>query len=158
MGAANDFQLRAMLEPALQKAVDYVTEKIWEENQEIVERVIYDAGSPSMYSRTYTFKEAWDHKSGGGGTISSEFMYAPENLSYHPSVITGEDIRDELADIIFNGLAGHIFGTGFWTNKRNSFEALQKEIGKSKIRKYFEDGMSAAGLTWRRRTGGISAS
>lgn len=159
MGARNDSQLRAMLEPALQKAVEYVTEKIWEDNQEIVERVVYSAGSPEMYSRTYTFKEAWEHKAGGGGAISAEFMYAPEKLSYHPSVLdSGIDIREGLADIIYEGLAGHIFGTGFWTSKRNAFEALQKELGKNKIRKYFEEGMSAAGLTWKRRTGGISLS
>lgn len=155
MGARNDIQLRALLEPALQKTVDYVVEKIWEDNQEIVERVVYNAGDPSVYSRTYSFEEAWEYKSGGGGAISAEFMYAPEKLTYHPSVVTGEDIRDGLADIIFEGLAGHIFGTGFWTNKRNAFETLQKELGKKKLRQYFEEGMTAAGLKWRRRMGGI---
>lgn len=155
-GARNDAQLRAMLEPALQKAVDYVVEKVWENNIDAIEETVYGAGSPSMYSRTYSFEEAWDHESGGGGAISAHFFYAPEHLTYHPSIVDNQDIRDGLVDIIYEGLAGHILGEGFWTKKRNAFKTLEKKVGKAKIRQYFEEGMSAAGLTWKRRTGGIT--
>lgn len=155
MGARNDAELRALLEPALQKAVDYTADKILEENYDIIQEVVYNAGSPNVYGRTYTFGEAWEATSEGGGGISSEFKWAPEKLGYHPSVFTGEDVRQGLVDIIYEGMAGHVFGTGFWTTKRNAFKQLQKVLGKNKLRQYFEAGMTAAGLRWKRHTSGI---
>ena len=49
MGARNDAELRALLEPALQKAVDYTADKILEENYDIIQEVVYNAGSPNVY-------------------------------------------------------------------------------------------------------------
>lgn len=156
--ATNDAELRAMLEAALQSAVEYTVEEIKKLNVEKIEEIVYGAGTPDEYSRTYTFEEAWDYSVGGGSGISGEFHWAPEYLSYHPSIVTGEDIRDGLADIIYQGMAGHVLGTGFWTAKRDAFNALQQALKKNELRCLFEAGMTKAGLNWQRHTAGIGLS
>lgn len=151
MGARNDAELRAMIEPKLQQAVDYVVEKIWEENRSIVEKVVYGAGSPSVYERTHTLAEAWTYESGGGGGISASFKSDPSALAPHPSALTGEDVRDGLIEIVYEGMAGLLFGEGFWTKKRDAFSALEKSLGVRKFNKFFQAGMTAAGLPWKKR-------
>lgn len=154
--ATNDAEVKAMLTPPLQQAVKYTVDKIKELNLQEIDEIVYSY-TPSEYGRTYTFRDAWDYELGGGSGISADFHWAPEHLGYHPSIVTGDDIRDGLADIIYQGQAGRILGEGFWTKKRDAFKALQNALGKNQLRKFFEAGMTSAGLNWKRR-GGISMS
>ena len=43
----NDHELRRTLKTPLIAAVDYVMQKMWKENRDIIRKVVYDAGLPS---------------------------------------------------------------------------------------------------------------
>lgn len=66
------------------------------------------------------------------------------------------DSREYLADIIYQGLSGDIYGEGAWTKKRNAFDALVKYIGKQRMKQWFEAGLNKAGLNYSRRVAGIA--
>ena len=56
------------------------------------------------------------------------------------------DSREYLADIIYQGLAGDIYGDGFWTEKRDAFERLLKIVGKRNFNKWMIEAMNEVGL------------
>lgn len=167
--ARNNTELTRMLKDPLRVAVDYVVQKIWNENREQIEQIIYRANTPQNYQRTEEFKNAWNtlstSKTGpSGATVEGNFFYAPnemqvanppseENNYMGQHYGTGKDFGDSrayLADIIYQGLAGPAYGDGYWRRKRDAFGALLKYIGKARMKKWFEEGMSVAGLDYKR--------
>lgn len=158
--ALNDTELERLLREPLKEAVDYVVQKIWNENREIIEQIIYRSEAPEYYQRTGEFKNAWETlttvKTGDGNTVEGNFFYAPNLMSATPADdapnhmgqhygvgdtsgstngnnnfrANGQmrskaersggqygDSREYLADIIYQGLAGDIYGKGAWTKK-----------------------------------------
>lgn len=133
MAARNDLELSRMLIPAIEKAIDYVVQKIWNDNRELIEQIVYQAqgqgysGANSAYTsnpvldksyvRTGEFKQAWDTDvKSGYSNVRGTFKYAPEKMSVgangqHSSVYGGEDFREYLAETIYQGLSGD-FGYG----------------------------------------------
>ena len=103
--ALNNNQLEAMLMPKIRIAVDYVVQKIWNENREVVRQVVYEAYTPKQYERTGEFKEAWDtDTSVSGNKAHGEFRYSPESLTIgsngqHSSIFDGASSRDYLAEM-----------------------------------------------------------
>lgn len=164
--ARNEAQVRAMLMPELKKAVDYVVQKIWNENRDLVRKIVYDAYQPEEYNRTGQFKEAWDNRTEiTGNIVTGEFYYDLDKLetygNHHASVIDGQPIDEYLADVIYEGLSGAIYQEGYaknsarfkgqaWTRKRNVWNALIKSIKVNKMRKWFEDGLKQQGITYAR--------
>ena len=53
--ARSEQELRKLLQPAIQKACNYVVQKIWNENKEIVRVVVYESGMPEEYNRSMGF-------------------------------------------------------------------------------------------------------
>lgn len=160
--ARNNNDLEKMLMPALEKAVNYVAQKIWEDNKEIVEEIVYDSYQPEEYERTGQFKEAWDTETKRLGNFAqSKFMYDSKELvvNYdkwqHGSKYLREPMTTYLAEIIYQGLVGPMFGEGTWTKKRNAWKALNSKIGIKKIKQYFEEGMRQNGLNFKRRIASI---
>lgn len=168
--ARNDGQLKKMLTAPLQEAVGYVMEDIWAENKIFIAETIYLPNQPEVYERTYdtnpdgSFENAWDFNvwNIAYSKVEGKFFYAPHNMTIgtkedgqHISVVDGRDSREYLAEIIYEGLAGKIWGDGFWTEKRNAFEALEKWLGKENLKKSFEKGMDKAGLNYKRHTATI---
>ena len=164
--ARNDAQVQAMLMPILKKAVDYVVQKIWNENRELVRKIVYETYQPEEYNRTGQFKEAWDNKVEiTGDTVTGEFYYEPDKLetygNHHASIIDGQPIDEYLADIIYEGLSGAIYQEGYaknsarfkgqaWTRKRNVWNALIKSIKVNKMRRWFEEGLQRQGINYTR--------
>lgn len=169
--ARNDAQVKAMLMPALKGAVDYVVQKIWNENRELVRKIVYDVYQPEEYNRTGQFKEAWDNRvEVTGDTVTGEFYYDPDKLetygNHHASIIDGQPIDEYLADIIYEGLAGAIYQEGYaknskrfkgqaWTKKRDVWNALINWLGPNRMRKLFEEGMRQQGLNFTRHKSAI---
>lgn len=148
-----------------EKVVNYVVDKILEENKNVIEEVVYEAGQPSVYNRTGEFKSAWDKRvernDGYGYNVKGVMEYAPDKMSVgsldvgsidygqHISVAgeyEGQDSRAYLADIIYQGLAGPVFGKGYWQNKRNAFEKLVERIKRERFDKIFREGCAMYGL------------
>ena len=172
----NPSQLASIFMPKLQEAVDYTVQKIWNENRSLIEQLVYEVqgqgyyGSASAYTenpnidkqyqRTGQFKEAWDTEvKSAGNHIEGEFKYNPNAmtpnslLGQHASVVDGEPSIAYLAHIIYDGAAGHIFGTGYWTQKRDAWSALDKWLTNKQFRKIFEEGMTKAGIPWKTNKG-----
>lgn len=175
--ARNNQEVERMIMPALTKAIDYVVQKIWNDNREIVRQVVYESYQPNMYNRTNEFKEAWETETKTvGNKAQGTFKYAPDKMSIgdgqHSSVINGEDYRVYLAETIYQGLSGD-FGYGentgtkrhaknnpyfageAWTQKRNAWKMLTSKISITQIKQYFEEGMRQNGINFKRGKGAI---
>lgn len=167
--AKNDSELYRAIMPSFEKAVDYVVQKIWNENREIVRTVVYEVYQPEIYDRTGEFKEAWGtDTSTTVNVVHGEFKYMPEKMRVgfpsneygtsqygrHASAIDNFDARPYLAEIIYEGCAGPAFGhgvyNGAWAKKRDAWTTLNKKIGANYIAKLFEEGMSRQGINFHR--------
>ena len=73
----------------------------------------------------------------------------------HASLVTGEDFREYLADVIYNGFKDKLFGGGWWSNGRNAFKVLQQWLTNSQFRQLFEEGMTKAGIPWSKSVGAV---
>lgn len=177
--AKNNQELEHMLMPLLEKAINYVVQKIMEENKEIIEQVVYNSYSPNIYDRTGEFKEAWDIETKTyGNKVQGTFKFAPDKMSVgsggqHSSIFDGSDIRPYLAEIIYQGLSGDfglgeanrsgkyyaknnpLFANEAWAKKRDAWKELNNKIGIRKIKQYFEEGMRRNGLNFKGHTASI---
>lgn len=170
--ASNDAQVKAMLMPAIRKAAEYTADKILELNKEKIQTWVYGRYTPKSYKRTEdegSFKEAWETKVKQSSTqVTATLDYAPDKMStghpytddgdplitddapygrgQHVSILDGSDIREYLAEIIYDGKAGEIFGEGKWTKSRNAYKQLDRTLGKGQLARFFEQGMRRAGL------------
>ena len=181
----NESEVLAAMMPALEKAIDYVVKKIWEENREIVKEVVYSAYNPVEYHRSKEFLEAWDTDTKRKGNVATgKFKYAPDKMNskavgVHQSVYEPyEDSREYLAEIIYQGLSGAIgysasttktgkhagkkyakntqaFHDAPWANRRDAWAALIKKLGKTKVKKYFEQGLRQQGIKFIKLKGDI---
>ena len=173
-GITNDAQLQAAIIVDMKNVVDYVVQKIWNDNRELIRQIIYEGYQPEVYERTGEFKEAWDtdvktlHN-----YVQGEFKYDPrlltvnEDNGQHSSLVDGTPMTEYLAEVIYEGLSGAIYEPGYaknsgyfkgqaWTKKRDVWDALNDKLGKKTLRQYFEEGMRKQGIAYRRnRTGGV---
>ena len=169
----NSNELQSIFLPKLKDAVDYVVQKIWNENRELIRVLVYESYNPTRYNRTGEFKEAWNTKTDIiGNHIEGEFYYDwekltpgdddPESPRYgqHVSAIDRFLMTEYLAEVIYQGLAGPAFGHGVrfgkWTEKRDAWSALDKWLTNTQFRKIFEEGMNKAGIPWKRNIGKVN--
>lgn len=148
--------------PALEKAIDYVVQKIWNDNRELIRTIVYESYQPEEYERTGEFKEAWDTDVKRlGNFVRGEMKYDPRELTVnynkwqHGSAYLQQPMTTYLAEVIYQGLSGDLFGEGPWTKKRDVWAALNREVGIRKIKQYFEEGMRRNGLDFRGHTASV---
>ena len=181
----NESEVLAAMMPALEKAIDYVVQKIWNEHRELVRKIVYDVYEPVEYHRSGEFLNAWDTKTEKKGNKAiGTFKYAPDQMTHkavgvHQSIYEPyEDSREFLAEIIYQGLAGAIgysatstksgkhagkkyaknteaFHDAAWANRRDAWSALIKYLGKTKVKKYFEEGLKQQGIKFIKLKGDI---
>lgn len=165
--ANNEDELIRILFPSLKNIVDYIMQKLWNENREIVRKIVYDTYKPKVYQRTNEFKESWDYEITSSKKVSriqAEFYYSPNKMTsvfngQHSSIFTGEVIKEYLADIIYQGLVGDftgkykyarqnpLFSNENWANSRNAWNLLLKKVGKTNMDKWFAEGAKYAGVS-----------
>ena len=167
-GITNDAQLQAAIIADMKNVVDYVVQKIWNDNRELIRQIIYEGYQPEVYERTGEFKEAWDtdvktlHN-----YVQGEFKYDPrlltvnEDNGQHSSLVDGTPMTEYLAEVIYEGLSGAIYEPGYaknssrfkgqpWANKRDVWSALLKWFNKTKLKQLFEEGMRQQGVNFIR--------
>lgn len=162
MAARNDEELLKMIMPQLKKASDYAIQKIWNDNRELIRIIVYEAYQPTVYQRTGEFKEAWvtDTKA-FRNVVQSELKFDPRLLEVnydkwqHGSKVLDEPMTTYLAEVIYQGKSGDIFGDGPWRRKRDVWKELNKRIGAKKLADYFEEGMNKYGIPFKKKSGGI---
>ena len=167
--ANNDKELKQMLLSPLKIAVKILMEKILEANYDCILKVVYNAPGrplyPNYYESTTQFLKAWDiavHSSNAikTGDIQGSFFYKPSEMKSIPPNASnnymgqhhgiGEqwgDSREYLADIIYQGLAGPVYGDGYWREKRDAFNELIKVVGKQNFNRWMKEAMEEVGLT-----------
>ena len=163
-GITNNNALQAAVVADLKNVVDYIVQKLWEENRDLVQKIVYNGYQPEEYERTNEFKEAWntDVKT-LNSFIQGEFKYDSRLLTVdtdngqHSSLVDGTPMTEYLAEVIYDGLSGAIYEPGYaknssrfkgqpWANKRDVWSALLKWFNKTKLRQLFEEGMRKEGL------------
>ncbi len=137
--------LMAICAPAIQSALKYTVEKIKEKNEQVVNQIVYAVYSPQMYSRTFELREAWKGEANASGANGhATFEYDPSKISAH-SNLTDEAVP-YLAEIVYQGLAGKIYGEGVWTQARDAWQALLDACSEDTIKEWFYQGCRQAGL------------
>ena len=173
-GITNNNALQAAVVADLKNVVDYVVQKLWEENRDLVQKIVYDGYQPEEYERTNEFKEAWntDVKT-LNSFIQGEFKYDSRLLTVnadngqHSSLADGAPMTEYLAEVIYDGLSGAIYEPGYaknssrfkgqpWANKRDVWSALLKWFNKTKLRQLFEEGMRKEGINFKRHNVAIN--
>lgn len=178
VGMRNNREVVQGMGPVFDKALDYVMEQIKLENEKAIKKTIYNRNKTKVvngqrvaknvsYKRTEEFKTVpWDsttdpnetgvdlrsgHKSAAlFGFLHPEDMTEDEETATHSSPEWAKigDIRPYLAEIIYEGKSGPLFGQGHWTKPRNAFEELLKRIGgRDKIIAWFKTGLRKQGIT-----------
>lgn len=162
--ARNDKEVLAMLRSPIMKAINYVIDKIYDENISVIHDVVYMAYSPEEYERTGDFYRAWgagDTKALNERTSRGTFEYKPDKMSLgstdpHSSNFAqhigvggefyGQDARPYLAELIYQGETGSLFGNGAFRKKRDAWTELNKRIGRRKMKQWMKEGLEKAGL------------
>lgn len=161
--ARSEQELRNMLRTPIQKAINYVLDKIYDENISVVHDVVYMAYSPEDYNRTGDLYRAWSKETKSTKSAAKgEFKYdyskmsigstdpQSSNFAQHIGVggdFYGQDARPYLAELIYQGATGGLFGDGAFRNQRDAWTELNKRIGRRKMKQWMKEGMEAAGLT-----------
>lgn len=161
--ARSEQELRNMLRSPIQKAINYVLDKIYDENISVVHDVVYMAYSPEDYNRTGDLYRAWSTESKSTSSAAQgEFKYdyskmsigstdpSSSNFAQHIGVggdFYGRDARPYLAELIYEGATGSLFGDGAFRKKRDAWKVLNDRIGKRKMKQWMKEGLEAAGLT-----------
>lgn len=169
----NPEQVRRYLLPIIRDAVEYAMKKMEEKNKKLMDKYIYhSAFSPTVYQRTGEFGEAWGidgtakrSKAGkaiSGNHVEMRFGYNPEEVSgislqdnpngqiyAHGSPEWG-NARDYLADLIYNGNSGPMYGNGPWREKRDVWTALLSEFGEDKFIYWMKRYMNTQGFHFTR--------
>ena len=162
--ARNDKEFLAMLRSPIMKAINYVIDKIYDENISVIHDVVYMAYSPEEYERTGDFYRAWgagNTKALNERTSRGTFEYKPDKMSLgstdpHSSNFAqhigvggefyGQDARPYLAELIYQGETGSLFGNGAFRKKRDAWKELNKRIGRRKMKQWMKEGLERAGL------------
>ena len=173
-GITNNNALQAAVVADLKNVVDYVVQKLWEENRDLVQKIVYDGYQPEEYERTNEFKEAWNTEVKTlNNFVQGEFKYDSRRLTVdadngqHSSLVDGTPMTEYLAEVIYDGLSGAIYEPGYaknssrfkgqsWANKRDVWSALLKWFNKTKLKQLFEEGMRREGINFKRHNVAIN--
>lgn len=156
----NEADLVNAISRGLLVAVKHTVERIGEENTESINEEIYDSASPTWYEETFDFLNAWDTKaSGGAGHVEGEMFYDSSQIGLgdiyngqHVSVVDGSSQAENMPYILYQGGMGCIQRP---TN-RDAWKNLDKKLTNRAMRGIFEEGLSASGMPWKRKTGAIT--
>ena len=147
---SDEQSLRAYLRPKILIIVQTILENIKKSNVDLINSVVYGAGYPTEYHRTGQFADlAWDATVTKNTLYETEgeFKYNPEGMTDpHESVVDGTDMREYLTEIIYEGVAGHIFGEGFWTKPRDAWTKLVEIVGSDTMKNWIDQGARKARL------------
>ena len=156
--AKNDRELKQMLKAPIDEMCQYVAEQILKENADVIDEVVYGAGSPSWYERTGQFKSAWSiskPRVKGNVLAARSILMDGRKIRYNadkgqhgsPSWFKNPiNAKDYMADIIYQGLSGDAFGDGYWRSPRDAFSIVIQNLDDGKFDQWVEEGLRKVGL------------
>lgn len=131
-------------------ALGYAIDKLLDELKGNIDRIVYGAGSPNYYERTMEFEKSWETSKPviKGKFAEAELFQNPmsmsldrDNYTHGSNYPKANDVREGLADIIFNGESGLLFGEGFWTQARDAWTPTVECLDNGKFMAWFNEGM-----------------
>lgn len=158
----NDSELYMEFGEAINKAVKYVMEKMEKEYKTLIEKIVYrQVGEPEFYDRTGDFENSWvanSYKTANGGVGE---LYQDDSLLrfngekfQHGNNQYGELQAGALTAIIFENLAGdycNFLDAKAYAYDRDAWTPLINALDKTKMEKWFREGMKLSGITLRRK-------
>lgn len=151
----NEAEMTLYLNSVFYGAINYTIDRMVELiRQEITRQGIGDESKNTIYDPTNEFYNAWRKESVSkvGGYILGKMGYDSSFLSLDKDSYThgsnyqgGSDVRDALADIIFNGKSGMLFGDGFWRDNRDAWTPFMNQV-QAEISSWFVIGCAKSGL------------
>lgn len=158
-------QLIGSSDAPLVQALNYVLSQIVIRNESVIKTYVYDKYTPEEYQRTYEFYEAWGQElkySATSGSAEATFYYDGKNIytvdkdyAIHSTPVDDGpswwyDARDYLADLIYQGSSGPLFGNGPWRKSRNAWQHLLDTLDSQRLDQWFQKGCQMAGLKVQR--------
>ena len=142
-----------LIDKATIKTIDYVTDRLVSElNANMIEKGI--GLHDSFYSQTGDFYTAWKTEiaSRVGEYFSSSLRFDgdsmrldPDNFTHGSNYYDINDVRDIMPYIIFGGMAGDLFGAGYWTRKRDAWSPTMSRMDRS-FGKWLKEGFAQNGF------------
>lgn len=168
----NEAQVRRALMPMIRNAVEYMMQQIYDYNEKLINEEIYADYTPTVYQRTGQFAKAWKYepttKYGiSGNSVDYQFTYDPSAMTYNSALgqhgtpdrnlVTGADlsaakeawgdVRDYLADILYYGNTGDLFGdSSVWRHEDNVWGMLVRVCDRRQIFVWLKEGLTRQGL------------
>lgn len=157
-GIRNNEQLKSVMGPVIKEVILEILERLDTINKDLINQIVYGAGTPTTYERTYQFRDdAWKIDKGPrpiAGKTHASLDYNPDGMSYipdkfqHGSYYQG-DARAYLAEIIYQGLSGPAFGNGpingFWAEARDVWSRLI-DATEGNLDQWVQEGFNKRGL------------
>lgn len=153
----NIFELNKGLEIILKEIVEVVAKKVEAKVKEHIDSDVYSFSGSQYYNstgnRTGEFKDSWtasDAKPIPGG-YQAEIASDPSRMQFNAETFLhgsyAGDVREYLGEIINDGLAGSLFGDGFWRSKRPFFDnTVQELMDGGLIRQWFIEEFRRRGI------------
>ncbi len=153
-----DFKDLKSLEAYLKKAIVDSMEDVgksaeYHVREQIEEKVYQNPTTPQDYERTRELKNSLVHTypKVNNNEIITEIKHETNLMgSYvpnqHMSVVYDTPFIESLAEIVNYGKAGHIFGTGYWTEPRPYMDDAKKDLKGGLVKKYMKNALNKRGL------------
>lgn len=149
-------ELEARLREARSKALEKAGEKAKDLTLEIIDDVVYGAGTPNEYERTYQLKDSlrdWAVKgySSSLATLSishdANLIYSdPDNYTYGSNYYSPTDMSEYVPNMINDGTSGGMFGDGFWMEARPYADQSKEQLSGGKYRKFMSEEIRSMGF------------
>lgn len=149
--------MEAYLRKAVKDSMEDVGKAVEYKVREKINDVVYsNPTTPDIYIRTRELENSLTHSQPTqiGNETSVEIKHEDALLGHyspnqHMSVVNGDPLSVEaLAEIVNYGKAGHIFGTGYFTEPRPYFDEAKQEILDEKLHvKTLKDSLISKGFT-----------
>jgi len=160
----SDDQLMAVLRAEFISIIDVVTMKLLDKlsgDSGLLEQIVYSPYNPSEYSRqgrTGGLLGEWDKTNAiaNGNIISSEITEYPDRLNHDPEDFIhgsnysklGDDIREVLSEIVFEGKSGPFWGEGFWRSPRDAWTPFIALLDDGTVDKMLENEFRIRGIKY----------
>lgn len=149
-------QLAAKLKEIRNKALEASGEKAKDLTTDIMDDVVYGAGTPEEYDRTYELKtslrsysisgassgEATVRIAHDGNLISS----SPDDFIHGSNYYSPSDMSEYIPNIVNDGSSGDFFEEGFWSAPRPYRDIAAEQLSGGKYKKFMVDEIKAMGF------------
>lgn len=148
-------QLLAELKKVRNNALKGAAEEATELGKEVIQRVVYDVGTPQDYDRTYDLKNSLrDNPIEGSGSSSATVkidhdtsLIHSDSVGYQHYSPTWGNSHEYIAKIVHDGLSGDMFGTNhLGMRARPYMDDTENELKNGKYKKFMMDEIKGMGF------------